>query len=140
MCDISKKTNLKRKVVYKVVFKREGGYYSCVVGSMIQEGLVLLSPATKYYKDFVPTYYNPNMDGRVSGFASKGSAMLLIGIDAKYNIFRDYNVFKDKVVILKITLGGSIMKGTAKGFLLGKDAKRITYAGTEIIDFEEITI
>jgi len=131
MCDISKKTNLKRKVVYKVVFKRGGVYYSVFAYTSIKKGTVPLGLSNgRYIKGVWP--YNSNMEGRVSGFASKKSAISLV------NEYTPH--FYQNKTILRMVLGGNIMCGTAKYVLSKNPGKRITYAGTEIIDFEEITI
>ena len=135
MCDISKKTNFKTKTVYKAVEKHCGKYYSYFAMKELQVGKV--EPLTKeeldnlhvgdacpayVYLDTDSSFYNPHMVERVSGFALK----------------EDAQVLADRFV-LKIVLGGDIMKGTARricGPMIPEH--HIVYAGTKILSMKEV--
>jgi len=134
MCDISKKTTFKRKTVYKAVIKNKEHYYSYFAGTPIEIGKVNPQQGNSFgtpeYKLFFPNniHYNPNMIGRCSGFFAKE--------DAKKFVHESPAGTR----LLKIVLGGEIMQGTTAKICSPGCIPwdHITYAGTEILSFEEI--
>ena len=141
MCDISKKTKLKTKTVYKAVLKIKRNYYSIFSGKKLTVGRV--EPLTKREARFYGRYvsrsplnyfdeddwaYNPEMVGRVSGFGKMKDAM----------IQSNTCWAKGRGRVLRVVLGGDIMKGTCQKINLDINWPNPTYAGTEIISMEEI--
>jgi hypothetical protein len=136
MCDISIKTDLTAKVVYKVAYKFDGKYYAIFSGMELKVGKVnnTLTIPEEYlssvwlisYDDHI-SFYNPNMIGKTSGFEKYEHARFLEN--------RIYDL-EGCMVILKITLGGEIMQGTLSGIFSTIEGK--TFAGTEILTMEEI--
>ena len=136
MCNISKKTKLKKVTVFTAVIKHKEDYYSYFslkklkVGKVIpltMEELNKCPVSTGSAKDYLnpnEQFYNENMVGRVSGFATIDPANTL------------YDTFGK--VVLKVVLGGDIMRGTAKNVMERRYNKRVVYAGTEIISMEEV--
>lgn len=146
MCNISQPTKFKTKTVYKVVRKVDDQYYSLFslhhleVGTVkpidsdevfsIKDVIFSDSAGTSvndYLKKHSPIY-NHHMEGRTSGFNSKRAACDLI---------EDMSMFKNPMVLLKVVLGGDILKGTAAR-CRSLNPNYITYAGTEILSMEEI--
>ena len=145
MCDISKQTDLKERVVYKTVVKHEGFYFSVFCGKLLTTGKVeplkrseaLWMEELNKWRDALrylqPEEYlfNPHMVGKVSGFVSK-------------EITERFTASNNKVhsdlthVTLKVKLGGDIMKGTAKRISYDISERAHTYAGTEILSMEEL--
>lgn len=147
MCDISKKTSLKQKTVYKVVFKdNKGDYYSIftyqpiIKGSVVNDIDEMLKMCyhvlhdTHATFDFHSNLYNPNMRGRVSGFALKKDAFDYVKYSDGYI---DVAKSKGYVVVLRLVLNGSILQGTTLHSGLFYD-DHITYAGSVIKSFKEI--
>ena len=148
MCDIKEKTRFKTKTVYKVVEKCGGNYYSYYTGKPVTVGKV--TPLTEKELEFFMTEvgfdvryaYNPTafkkayiiggtrifnkkMMGKISAFASLSVAKRL-----KESI-------PDPCEILKIKLGGEILKGTSDkmGYI---PPHYVTYAGSEVLSIKEI--
>jgi hypothetical protein len=140
MCTISEKTDLKMVTVYKVAIKWEGNYYSLFSGYLIKKGKVLKEWKAPTSEGAFPIYfisylkgaalYNPNMIGRVSGFATRES------VEEYYQSEQRFG--SECIVLLEIKLGGSIMKGDASCISLLIEPLSVTYAGTKIIDFKEV--
>jgi len=143
MCDIRQQTNLKTKTVYKVVYKANGKYYAVFSGLRLEIGFVqkmlrfdsvieddnkdasILQSFNSFHKTS-STCYNPLMSGRTSGFSSLKAAEILARCCYPS-------------IILKIQLGGSILKGTSANILRDPTFQRyITYAGTEVLSIKEI--
>jgi hypothetical protein len=140
MCDINEKTKFKTKTIYKVVEKHNDKYYSVFAAKEISVGKV--SPLTpeevienleimgwsyvdpREYTHPVSPKFNDNMVGKTSGFAKIGPAKAL-------------QMGNEKEVVLKMVIGGDIMKGTSAN-IAGLDPNYITYAGTEILSMEEV--
>jgi len=135
MCDINKKTDLTTKIIYKVVRILDGKYYAYYSGLPIEIGKVDSSWEDKKHKwpDYLhykfTRLYNNNMIGKTSGFATLKAAMILKQ-NCKY--------YQDTTTILKIKLGGEIWKGNGKNISSVISNDIVTYAGTEILSFEEI--
>ena len=137
MCDISKPTKLKEITVYKVATKSQSGYLSAFVEAPIKLGEVKPFEMTgilvlKY--GYNSALFNINMIRRSSGFKSKEAAQKLADFFANNSEDENNN---ENLIVLKIKLGGSIMRGTSN-YIGGIDASHITYAGTEILSIEEI--
>lgn len=139
MCDINKKTKLKTVTVYKLCHKIGNKYYAYFSGMEISTGNVVNFKNTcdshflnRINKENSPIY-NENMIGRTSGFKLKKDVEYLLEHIKKHNPF---NCGK---VILKIKLGGDIMKGSGKNIIMDDYLdSTITYAGTEIVEMQEV--
>jgi hypothetical protein len=146
MCNINKKTKLKTKTVYKVVWKHNGDFYSVFTLKKLSLGKV--KPLTKeearhnkvdldrpnnnnfIYFDRSEYIYNQNMINKVSGFERRRDAEVLKS---------DLNIYGGPV-ILRAVLVGTILKGTGDGIRSLFDGRPDvkTYAGTEILSMEEV--
>lgn len=69
------------------------------------------------------------MVGRVSGFRHRRDVN---------EFYKEQKRFEAGVVLLKMTLGGVILKGDGSNIASNIPTDAITYAGTEIIDFKEV--
>ena len=139
MCDINKKTQRKTVVVYKVVEKKGGKYFSCLSGMRLNVGI--LNP--KYRSRYIENqYFNTNMIGKTSGFKLKSDAILYCKEIRRKT--PDYlagylpKIKKGDLIILKIVLGGEIMEGTANNICESIRDDHITFAGSKILSFNEV--
>ena len=142
MCRLIRKTNRKTVTVYKVVTTpyRLEGYYACFSGVKIEVGKV--QPQTIKIYDRMSKYLFPNdyttrntgwsrwmfsenMVGKSSGFAKLSNARKLRSARTNYKI-------------LKIVLGGEIWEGDASQICSQVRYSEKTFAGTEILSFEEV--
>ncbi len=142
MCNINKKTQKKSVVVYKVCRKMmDGNYYAYFSGMKIETGLVKnmpfffpkraknTHPFITYPKGDYSQFYNKNIVGKTSGFE-------LLKIAKEF--LKDTNP-RTSNVILKLTLGGDIMKGTGDRIVRNPIVNgAIVYAGTEILNVEVV--
>jgi len=145
MCHLTTETKLTRKTVYKICHKVNGNYFGMFAGMLIEKGPVLdeecwrnKRPDDMHYSSYNTWDYLFNVlaVGRCSGFSSKRSIKNYFHSESAY-----YNkTFGVTLAVLKMTLGGSIVKGDARGIAGMVSDKALIYAGTEIIDFEEIKI
>ena len=131
MCDIGEETKFKSKVVYKVVYTIDGKHYSIFSGLKIKLGAVrnMNKRKTIGYMTFntygkYDHFYNENMIGRTTGFEKLSSAQELARVQSSRRV-------------IKIKLGGKLLKGTAKR-LLCNGYKHKVYAGTRILSITEI--
>lgn len=149
MCNIHKKTYFTTKTIYKAVKKMQGRYFSFYSGFEIKLGpvdpewsLSKLDSSIKCkwrastwmgVRPYLPsmTLYNPDIVGKVTGFGKEKWAKL---------VFNKPRFQKPDVefAILKMVLGGDIMKGDATGVAKFIPDKIVTWAGSEILSFEEI--
>jgi hypothetical protein len=149
MCNINSKTDLKTKTIYKAVKKYRGRYFSYFSGFEIKLGPVDLDwKVTKlaaiegleernllHARPYNPTMeflYNENMVGKTSGFGEEKWAKHLAFGRSRYHMKEVH------LAILKIKLGGEIWEGTAAKIGAGIPVDIKTYAGTEILSFEEL--
>jgi hypothetical protein len=117
------------------VYKYRNQYYSVFTGWRFRKGKVVFDntrPIGYSWNNYSVSdpLYNPLMVGKTSGFAKFSIAKKLCG---------DLSYFEDTLVILRVILGGTILQGTTKNIhtdLIPED--EVTYAGTEVIDFEEV--
>lgn len=131
MCDISIKTNLKSKTIYKVAFKDDNEYFAIFSLLNLKIGKVSVPSNIKdYYKYDV--IYNPLMVDKTSGFSSLRAAIRLLN----YKLISGY--YHHKIVILKMKIRGNILKGTSDRISLYFPKDFITYAGEEIVSMEEV--
>ena len=152
MCDIKKETKYKSRIVYKVCYKIDDQYYSYFAGMLIKEGKVETRTQSphKYLLLTIPelgitdyhqgeNLFNKNLVGRTSGFASLDIAEQFILRLKLQNInFYKLRYLKPRVVLLKVKIGGSIFKGSTKNISFYTPSDGVTYAGSEILSFEEI--
>lgn len=139
MCNINERTTLESVTVYKKVLSYKGEFYSPFAGTPIKVGCVIpqtdktlewcnnvLSDNFSDYKEWKNRFYNRYMVGKCNGFETLKDCSLM-------HIFTYYDV-----AILKIELGGDIMKGDAENIAgtVSKDA--IIYAGSIIKSIEII--
>lgn len=148
MCNISKQTDLKEKIIYKVVYKDGQTYYSPYVGKELRIGPI--SPLTRdemkrfmnmkgsfaYFFNadaFIKNYitggsrlFNKKMVGKTSGFATLKAAKKVTK-----------SIMSSRYIILKLNVAGEILKGTSK-HMYGIRGDYITYAGTEILSMKEV--
>ena len=145
MCNIHKKTSLKRVVVYKIVIKQVNDYYAFFSGYRITTGSV----KSNFYKEpAIPTnseshigrfalyspedhgLYNPLMIGRTSGFKMKKALSRFY--------FEERPRHKGHLKVLRMTLAGTIYKGDATLISRVIENHEIVYAGSKIVDFKEV--
>lgn len=144
MCDINKETKYKTRIVYKVCYKIDNKYYSYFAGMLIKEGKVETRTQSphKYLSLTIPeirvidyhqveSLFNKNLVGRTSGFANLNIAQIL-------RLRLQHGDLKPRVVLLKMKIGGSIFKGSTKNISISIPSDSVTYAGSEILSFEEI--
>ncbi len=152
MCDINKETKYKTRIVYKVCYKIDNKYYSYFAGMLIKEGKV--ETRTQSPHKYLPltisemeitdyhqggSLFNKNLVGRTSGFASLDIAKQYILRLKLQNInFYKRRYLRPRVVLLRIKIGGSIFKGSTKNISVSIPSDSVTYAGSEILSFEEI--
>lgn len=143
MCDINKKTKLKKITVYKLAYKnriKDYKYVSWLARIPIRLGKVPIYPIENVFYDGEPfdfstinyTNINSNMVGRSSGFKRLSAIKVAIR-----ELMEDFTY---TTVILKVVLSGDIMEGTADRISNLIDFSEITYAGTFIESVEEIDI
>lgn len=148
MCNINKKTKYKTRIIYKVCYKCGDNYYSIFAGMKIEIGKTADSirlshlPINSRYIGFNQYeigdgLYNDNLIGRTSGFKDKEAAFKLL--KRQYLIKDNNNVIEAEPVVLKIKIGGSIFQGNSRLISLGFPNDKVTYAGSEILSFEEIS-
>lgn len=138
MCDINKKTGLRRVVGYKVVQEIGGEFYSPFTGYWLRLGRMERewTPYLRYNaRDYWPgaKLYNENMLGRVTVFKDLEPCWLMV-----------YK--RIGLRVLEVELGGDIMEGTSKGMdgwfdVHGEGESNrvyVTYAGEEIVSMKEI--
>ena len=133
MCDIKQKTQLKTMTVYKVV-KWKGGEYI----SYFAEAPIRVGKLPNWKKSELRNWWiNPShpLHNKVSGFLRKEHAI----ITAEH--VRRAHRCDNNVHILKIKLGAPILKGTTGHIISSKFLtwNGITYAGSEILSFEDVT-
>ena len=150
MCNINKKSYFETKTVYKAVKKIDGRYFSFYSGFEIKVGSVdpnwtlsdenfvgikckwkpIIWLAVRPYLESMPLW-NKNIVGKVTGFGSEKWARL---------VFEKTRFHKSNVdfAILKMVLGGDIMHGNAVGICRWIPDNVTTWAGSEILSFEEI--
>jgi hypothetical protein len=138
MCNITKKTNKETIIVYKAVIRVKKRYYACFSGIKIKVGKVKPQTNRDYNRienrflldgwryDTLSMFYNKNMVGKTSGFATLKSAESLA-----------YDGYGSRIV-LKIVLGGEIWRGNAVKISSSVPDNAVVYAGTEILSFEEV--
>ena len=131
MCDISIKTNLKSKTIYKVAFKDYNEYYAVFSHLNLKIGKVSVPSNIKGRYEY-EVIYNPLMVDKTSGFASLRAAKRLL------NHKLSCSYYNNKIVILKMKIRGNILKGTSDKIALYFPKDFITYAGEEIISMEEV--
>ena len=135
MCNINKPLpeEVKEITGYKVVTKNHAGRY---IG-LYTHALVKVGKVADHSKNiFIKRMYNPaqihlyneNMIGRISCFKDLEAATLL-GSNA-----RNYCVDKR---VLKITLRDGLMEGDSSR-MYGIEDSWVTYAGKEVVSFEEV--
>jgi hypothetical protein len=139
MCDIKTKTDLKERIIYKVVIKKDDKYYGLYSGVELKLGKVskkrdensINTRAIHFepYSQYNEPYYNALMIGRINGFANK--------IIAKNLAIYNDDPFR-RVVTTKVVLSGSIYRGTGKNISYSVPVKCITYAGSIVKSFEEV--
>jgi hypothetical protein len=135
MCDISIKTKLRTKTVYKVVFKERGKYYGLFSGMLIRPGIVPTKKRKVHQNLLViddykkSSFYNKLMIGRISGFQHKNVAKKLFN-DNKNEVYN--------ICVLRVVLSGSIYKGTGANISSAVSPYETTFAGSEIFDFKEV--
>jgi hypothetical protein len=140
MCDISIKTRMKSVTVFKAAVEHEGEFYSLYSAKKLSVGPVkpLTVAEIKHGvtidlycgNQYLPSaiwqwHYNEHMVGKVSGFKLKRDAVTLAGSSSRK-------------VVLKIVLGGEIMKGTANAISFDIPYENTTYAGTVIKSIQKI--
>ena len=128
MCNLTKKTNLKTVVIYKAVRKIYDKFYGNIAGTEVKLGKVIPQQKqefqfywARWFKLYTP-FYNKNMIGKCSGFATRENAHLLFGNN----------------IVLKITLSRTIWRGTAKDISRDISDRAVIYAGTKILSIEEV--
>ena len=126
MCDINKKTKLKTKTIYKVVIQKDEEYLAVYSKMPISIGEIDKNFNCVSHPK-ISSLYNENMIGRTSGFGSKKVAFLLKN-----------HTWRSDLVILKMVIGGDIMQGTTAKISGELPEHYTTYAGTEILSFEEV--
>ena len=131
MCDISIKTNLKSKTIYKVAFKDDNEYFAIFSLLNLKIGKVSVPSSIKESYENCGNY-NPLMVDKTSGFSSLRAAKRLLN----YKLSPSY--YHHKIVILKMKIRGNIFKGTSDKIALYFPNDFITYAGEEIISMEEV--
>lgn len=153
MCDINKKTRRKSVVVYKVCRKIDGKLYAYFSGMEVKTGSVkdmeFFHAKKGQYYPFHMRYvitrpngevaynknYNKNLIGRTSGFQLLETAKIF------YSVCTFSYINPEGNVILKLTIGGDIMQGTGEGIMKHrKVTESITFAGTEILNVEEVRV
>lgn len=150
MCDISVKTNFKQKTVYKVAFQSKRGklysiftYLPLVVGPVKDDRYKMMDYCRRILgetHDALRTntnLYNPNMLGKVSGFAKKGDAITLAHNTGELSHVSRARL-SGKVVVLKIVLGGEILQGTTENVTHLISYYNLTYAGSVIKSIEKL--
>ena len=148
MCNINKKTKYKTRIIYKVCYKCKDNYYSIFAGMKIEIGkiadFIRLShlPINSRYIVFHQYkigdwLYNNNLIGRTSGFKDKEVAFELLRRQLSFE--DNNNVIVAEPVVLKIKIGGSIFQGDSSLISHGLPNDKVTYAGSEILSFEEIS-
>lgn len=139
MCNLHSKTDLKEVTVYKAARKINGEYYSFFARSPVRIGKVIPQAKETMCSDILfDRYlykperwcYNLIMTGKCSGFQLKEHAFTLV------NTRSWLREIENEIVVLKITLGGEIWMGNAEHIHMDIPDEDITYAGTEILDFE----
>lgn len=147
MCDINKKTRLKKVTVYKVCRKFNDQYYAIysrfnvkvgVVKDLLKEQILKETYNLEFIYCYLDLYeaansfYNSNIINRTTGFKQKCAAI---------ELYKRSKISYDNLVILKLVLGGDIMQGTGKGTTHSKIVETgIVYAGTEILEVKEVSI
>jgi hypothetical protein len=142
MCNLIKKIERKTVTVYKVVISpnRLEGYYACFSGVKIVVGKV--KPQTNKIYDRMSKYMFPNdYTTRNTGWSRWMFSENMVGKSsgfAKLSNARKLRSFRSNYKILKIVLGGEIWEGDASriGSRIRYDER--TFAGTEILSFEEV--
>ena len=129
MCNLTKKTNLKTVVIYKAVRKIDDKFYGNIAGTEVKLGKVIpqqeqniLFHWARVFRSEHSAYFNKNMIGKCSGLATEENAHLLSGNN----------------IVLKITLSGTIWRGTAKDISRDISERAVIYAGTQILSIEEV--
>jgi len=125
MCDINKKTKLKTVTGYKLCWKEKDTYYSHIVRSRIDLGKI----------------NSPRESVNVFNYNYIMKQFKLCTILKKLAVARKHYHSSNisTLVLLKITLGGIIYKGTDRGYTNMLD-NNIVYAGSEILSYQEIDL
>lgn len=132
MCDINKKTGIKKITVYKVAIKDgHGGYVSWISKVPIKLGAVKVNDKHDY--NITNYFFNPNMIGRCSGFKRFRFLNNAPNWVNRKDFFRE-----NGKCILRIILSGDIMEGTSMSISDSIPEKEIVYAGTYIESIQEI--
>ena len=145
MCDISIKTEYKQKTVYKVACLIKGKYYSVFSQHELRLGKVITFPDKMKSRsqdmfdlvhrslDVDSDLYNKDMLGRVSGFALKSDAIDICNDGDNIDTFIGLCISRGyTLVILKIVLAGSILRGTTYRISVSVANEHTTFAGDRI--------
>ena len=148
MCDISTKSDFKTKTIYKVCIKLNGRYFACfsraeikigkiprrtnemIVARDMKEAEIESSMNLNMFSYIYGGWGNDNpiIENKTTGFATLNDAKKLLT-----------KIETPLLCILKLKIGGEIYHGTGKGITDDNNLwKAITYAGSEILSFEEI--
>ena len=132
MCNLNKITKRRSQIVYKVVrVSLTGEFISCFANSLVDVGNVahLNSLSKERMSTYLPTdfLFNRLAVDRCSGFERLSAAKDLLGSSHHSN-----------EIIVRIELGGVIVKGDALDISDSVDPECVIYAGTEIISVTEI--
>jgi len=151
MCDISNQTNLKQKTIYKVAWLIDGKYYSVFSQHELKTGKVLTFPYLMFSRsqrmfgeshkslDLGSNLYNNNMLGRVSGFALKSDAIAMCTKDDDDTSYVGLCLLKGHIiVILKMVITGSILRGSTSHVSSSVSYDHDAYAGDYIKSMKKI--
>ena len=157
MCNINEKVpeEVQEITGYKVVVKRESidntaKYYGMFSGTLVEIGPVKSKVEQTRSKDHCivkdlkysnfdksDQLYNKNMIGRTSCFKNKEAAKSLMK-SLEHRLAMYHNSFQIVYLeIVEIVLKNGLMAGTAYN-IDGVDKDEVTYAGKEVVSFEEV--
>ena len=146
MCDINKKTRIKRATIYKVAVKdKEGNLFSYFAGWPVKLGPVgefqkpgRLGDHSFTHHETCEPLYNENLIGRTSGFAKLSVAKKLYDYN-DYNRSDGGDVSSESALsIVRLTIGGSIMKGSSAMISSSLPDYEVVLAGTEVFSIKEV--
>ena len=134
MCDIKEKTQLKTMTVYKAVYRNDKDEYL----SPFAETPVEIGKVPNFTREVLCGMFQDilhPMRGHISGCLKKAHAIII----SKASCFDNW---QNNMKIVKIKLGGDILKGSTSGILDENEltSNGIIYAGSEILSIEEVNI
>jgi hypothetical protein len=153
MCDISMETKFKSKTVYKVAFQSRNGrlyspftYYPLKVGKVKDDWEKMQKMCRKILEGTHQVFikgsnmYNWHMRGMVSGFGLLSDAVAMVNDDSSVFSHTAMAKKKGRLIILKLTLGGKILKGSTKHICSTVPNNHVAYAGSVIKSIQKLDV